>query len=318
MQPETTIIHGDSLAALGLGPLAVALGVFDGVHRGHQRLLDALAGLAKQTNATPVALTFDPHPRSVLHPDEPTRLLLPPRVRAEFLLHYGARKVLVYPFTPAFSACTAESFLDTLFASAEITGICVGANWRFGAKGAGNAAMLKSYTAKHGARTIPVPEVEYQKEPISSSRIRRLVAAGRLDDAAELLGRPYRLYGTVEHGKNFAGPGLGCPTANLALEHGILPPDGVYAARVFLPDAREYPAAVNLGFSPTFQWAGVGRRLELHLLDYSGDLYGKELSVELIAHLRPECVFSGPAELTRQIEIDIRNIRNLFTGTLHA
>ena len=311
MQLEKSIIHADSLAGCGPGRYAVGIGVFDGVHRGHQRLLSELAALAARTGAEPLALTFDPHPRSVLHPEEPTLLLIPPAVRAEQLLQAGASRVLVVPFTRELAARSPEAFLERTFGASELAGLCVGSNWRFGAGGRGTIATLAAYAGVRGAELLPVPELELDGAVVSSSRIRRLIGAGRLEAAAALLGRRYRLYGVVERGVHFAGARLGRPTANLALRCGVLPPDGVYAARAVLPDGATYPAAVNLGVAPTFHWAGVGRRLEVHLLDYSGDLYGTPLAVELLRHLRAERSFSGAAELARQIELDIAAIRNL-------
>lgn len=290
--------------------LALGIGVFDGVHRGHQLLLTSLCELAAAEGAAPVALTFDPHPRAVLRPQSPPVLLIGLAERIRLLTEYGAEAVLTARFTPEFAALAPEEFLDRLLAApAEIAGICVGKHWRFGAGGAGDTALLAARCAAAGQRFATVSELCLDGEIVSSSNIRRAISGGRLATAAAMLGRPYRLTGTVEAGFGAANRELHYPTANLRLEAGVLPPDGVYAARAILPDGSELPAAVNVGLSPTFQWEGGERRLEVHLLDFAGDLYGGELGVELLDYLRPERAFGGAKELREQIGRDIVRIK---------
>ena len=297
--------------------LALGIGVFDGVHLGHRRIIDAVRELARKTGAVPAAMTFDPHPRAVLRPDEPPMLLVSLKERVRLLREAGAELVWVLPFTPEFANLEPEQFLVRLFSCPEIelTGICVGEQWRFGRAGAGSSATLAAYARAHGLEFHACPEFELDGETVSSSVIRRAVASGKLDRAAAMLGRPYRLTGTVERGYRAAGDRLGCPTANLALGAGVLPPDGVYAAVVFR-NGVPYPAAANIGFSPTFGWEHPRRRVELHLLDFDGNLYGAELGVEFLHYLREERTFSDPEALRRQIEDDILRIRRLFAETV--
>lgn len=290
--------------------LAIGIGVFDGVHLGHQRMLAALGTMAANTGATPVALTFDPHPRAVLRPHAPPQLLISLAERIRLLKAYGAAEVVIVRFTPEFSRLSPEAFLDRLLdLPATVTGICVGAQWRFGAGGAGDAGLLAARCRAAGTAFTAVPELELDGVVVSSSNIRRAVAAGRLEEAAAMLGRPYRLTGTVEPGFGAAGKDLDCPTANVRLDAGVLPPDGVYAARALTADGRSVQAAVNIGLAPTFARTDGGRRLEAHLLDFAGNLYGQELTLDLIAYLRAERNFSDTVELKRQIAQDLAAIR---------
>lgn len=292
------------------------IGVFDGVHRGHRKLLDEVVRLAKETDALPAAVTFAPHPRQVLNPGNPVRLLLPPGERINLLRHAGMASVSVIPFTRALAALPPMEFLEMLADfPGELCGICVGANWRFGAGASGGIAELEKFAAVRKIRFCPVPELVLGARTVSSTEIRRAVASGRLNDAREMLGRPYRLTGTVVHGYRDATGDLDCPTANLLPDEGILPPDGVYAGRAFAPDGQSYPAAVNLGFSPTYRRPDGERRLELHLLDFQGDLYGKTLGLEFIRCLRPERTFPDTGALKRQIQTDLADIRKLQETT---
>lgn len=294
--------------------LALGIGVFDGVHRGHQAIVRELVELAHRTGAVPAALTFDPHPRAVLHPDEPPTLLIPLRERVRLLRTAGAEVVWVARFTPEFAALEPGEFLDRLLGLSELklTGICVGEHWRFGRCGAGDCGFLRNYCAKRGVELSACPEVTLDGETVSSSAIRLAVATGRLDRAAAMLGRRYRLFGVVEHGYRVASGKLECPTANLSFSAGVLPPDGVYAAAV-RREGRIFPAAVNVGECPTFGYEQAIRRVEAHLLDFSGNLYGSELEVEFLDYLREERTFAGAEELRAQIGRDLNRIRQLFS-----
>lgn len=292
--------------------LVFGIGVFDGVHRGHRLLLEVLCRMAEELRAIPAALTFDPHPRQVLCPEQPPMLLTSLLERVELLQKYGAEKVVILPFTRELAALPPEVFLQKLTdIRGELCGLCVGSNWHFGAGASGNCRDLQNFADARGIRFEPVPEVEHLGITVSSTRIRRAIASGRLKEAGELLGRPYRLTGAVVHGYRAAAGDLACPTANLVPSAGIYPPDGVYAAKAFLPDGKEFWGAVNLGFSPTYQRPDGERRLELHLLDYHGDLYGQQIGVELIRCLRPERAFPDTEALKQQIARDIAEIRKL-------
>ena len=292
--------------------VAVGIGVFDGVHRGHQQLLAELAEMARETEAVPVAMTFVPHPREVLCPQDPPRLLMPPKERLRLLRHYRAAEAVVIRFSPEFAGLASEEFLQRLLRiSSKVTGICVGSDWRFGAKAAGNAALLADYCREHALAFRAVPELRIEGEVVSSTAIRRAVASGLLARAEALLGRPYRLTGIVEPGYHAAGRELKRPTANLAVDTGILPPDGVYAARALVAGIA-HPAAVNLGVAPTFGWPEGRRRLEVHVLDFSGNLYGQKARVEFYSFIRPEMKFEDVGELSHHIKQDSETAKNYF------
>ncbi|MBS1370237.1 MAG: riboflavin biosynthesis protein RibF [Lentisphaeria bacterium] len=293
--------------------LTLGIGVFDGVHLGHRLIMAEVLSTAGETGSVPAAMTFDPHPRAVLRPDESPMLLVPLKERVRLLREAGAELVWVLPFTPEFARLKPEQFLDRLFGCPEIevAGICVGRQWRFGRNGGGDSAFLERYAAERGIRFHGCPELELNGEVVSSSAIRRAVSSGKLERAAEMLGRPYRLIGTVERGYHAASDRLDCPTANLAFSAGVLPPDGVYAAAAYR-NGEPCAAAVNIGFAPTFGWEQARRRVEVHLLGFSGNLYGSELGVEFLHYLREERTFPEPEALKKQIDRDIVQIRHFF------
>lgn len=293
--------------------LSLGIGVFDGVHLGHRLILAEVLAAAGETGSIPAAMTFDPHPRAVLRPDESPMLLVPLKERVRLLREAGAELVWVVPFTPEFARLEPRQFLDRLLGcpEVEVSGICVGRHWHFGRNGTGDSAFLEHYAVERGIRFRGCPELELAGETVSSSAIRRAVAAGKLDRAAEMLGRPYRLIGTVERGYHAASDRLDCPTANLAFIAGVLPPDGVYAAAAWR-DGVPYAAAVNIGFAPTFGWENSVRRVEVHLLGFSGNLYGCELGVEFLSYLREERTFPDPEALKQQIDQDMAQIRHYF------
>lgn len=291
--------------------IAAAIGVFDGVHLGHRAILAETVRIAAAIGATPVAVTFDPHPRAVLRPEEPPTLLVPLEERLRLLREAGAAEVRVIDFTPEFARLAPEEFLMRLPGADILGAICVGENWRFGKGGAGNREFLQRYCRENSIVFSASKLVTVDGETVSSTGIRRAIAAGKLALAAAMLGRNYALFGKVEYGYHAATEKLDCPTANLAVEGGVLPPDGVYAAAVRLEN-RLYPAAVNIGFAPTFGWSEHKRRVEVHMLDFTGKIYGAPMSVELLSHLREERMFAGPEELKEQIGRDIATIRDYF------
>ena len=294
----------------GVPDLVIGLGVFDGVHRGHRRIVSALAEMAGRLGASPAAVTFSPHPRAVVLPEEPLTLLLPLDERLNLLTAAGAAHTGVIEFTREFAALEPEQFLEKLCGGPfGVAGICVGKRWRFGRGGAGDTAFLADWCAKRGIGFLACPEVMSHNVVVSSTAIRRLTAAGELDAAAEMLGRSCRIFGRVGPGFRVAGAELGAPTANLAPDAGVVPPDGVYACGARLEKVL-YPAAVNIGVSPTF--GGVGRRIEAHLLGFSGDLYGKRLEIELYKKMRAEKAFPDAAALKKQIAADIEETAAVF------
>ncbi len=283
------------------GPLrgrVLTIGNFDGVHRGHRHLLAATAALAAERGVPSAVLTFDPAPRDVLRPDNGV-----PRIQslARKLVHLGragADGVLVLPFDRATAALEPEVFAGELLRDGlDVRGLVVGHDFRFGRGRRGDAALLGDVLG------VPVREVDALADadgPVSSSRVRSRIAAGAVTDAEALLGRPHEVCGPVVTGDR-RGRTLGFPTANVVPDGGMLPPDGVYAVEAE-DGARLLPGVANLGTRPTFD--GVGRRLEVHLFDFAGDLYGRELVVRLRHHLRGERRFPGIEALVAQIRED--------------
>lgn len=291
-------------------PLVLAIGVFDGVHKGHRHLLNEAVELAGVLDAVPVALTFDPHPRSVLHPSAPVVLLVDLAERIRLLRECGADMVAVADFTSEFAATAPEDFLELLFEKVpRLAGVVVGAAWRFGAGGRGDVKLLAEYAAKHNFILKAVPEKVVDNAIVSASRIRQLIAGGKLDEAENLLGCRYTITGNVANGYGIAGSKLDCPTANIEPTAGVLPPDGVYSGIVTVGDQR-FAAAVNIGVAPTYgRAADTRRRIEAHLLDFSGNLYGRRVRLMLGEYLRSEQCFASEEALRCQIIKDVERIR---------
>jgi len=281
----------------------VALGVFDGVHLGHQALLRALTGLAKRTKSQPIALTFLDHPEHVIRKSKPIPYLLPRQQTFELLLDLGADEVHFLPFTKAFSRQSPLEFIYWLLLRYNLKGVVVGTNFRFGKGAKGNVALLKREGERLDFKVVAVPPVKRLGGVVSSSRIRELLQTGKVEQANQLLGRPYELDGLVAHGKH-VGHKIGFPTANLSQIPQVLPKDGVYACLVPI-GKRVYRAGMNLGHRPTFKDDDHHRSAEVHMVGYKGNLYGKSLSVRLMKYLRPEIKFKTPDLLAKQIFEDL-------------
>ena len=306
------------LPLFGIRKAVLAVGVFDGVHLGHLKLMKELTRLAGELGAYPVAVTFSPHPRSVLFPDSPPPLLTGNEEKANLLFRAGAKALVTLPFTRELADLTPEAFLEKyiFLPELEIAAVTVGKNWHFGAGGKGDCHFLEEESRKRNFIFSAVEEKLFQGEKefvISSTSIREAVKKGDLALARALLGRSYSLSGKIVKGYRNAGRILKTPTANLLWKEGVLPPDGVYAASSMIAGKR-FAGAVNLGFSPTFSYEKKERRLELHLLDFpeKESLYGKELTVELWEFLREEKHFSSPEELKEAIGKDLKRIREIF------
>ena len=294
----------------GIKRVSVAIGVFDGVHRGHQLLLEELVEMAKKNNSTPVAMTFYPHPRAVLNPQNPPPLLIPPSKRINLLHDYGMQAVATLSFSKSFAEQSPENFIKSCLHSPDIKicGLCVGRDWRFGAKGVGKIDLLEKMSRKDNFDFAAVEEFIRNGEIVSSTSIRRAIASGKLGDATEMLGRHYSLTGIVEKGHHDATEDLNHPTANLDIQYGVLPPCGVYAAKAFV-NGRICVAAVNIGLSPTYKRLDKSKiRIEAHFIDFSDDIYGQTVEVELLKYLREERCFVSPSELKKQIKIDLKQI----------
>lgn len=295
----------------GICTAVAGFGVFDGVHPGHSLIIRTAAEMASSAGALPAALTFVPHPRAVIPGSTPPGLLISVPQRLRLLRQAGAEVTGIINFTPEFGAMEPEEFLEALLRipGFKLRGLCVGEDWRFGRGGKGDAELLDRFAQKNGLLFRAVKRLERQGINISSSVIRERAGAGDLAGAAEILGRDLTLSGIVEKGFRVAGSQLNAPTANLHLAHDLLVPDGVYAGAAEFENTI-YPAVLNIGFAPTYNVNE--RRVEVHLLDFSGELYGRELEVSLFARLRPEKKFPSPAELKEQIVKDIANTAAIF------
>jgi riboflavin kinase/FMN adenylyltransferase len=287
----------------------IAIGNFDGVHAGHRAVLGRLASLAAERGAATCVYTFDPAPTAVLVPErhQPRILTLPDRVR--LLAEAGVDAVVIEPFTRAYASHPARWFAEELLGHRlRAAGVVVGYDFRFGHGREGTVDALRGWLPD--TTIVEVAPYAEGGAPVSSSRVRRLVQAGALEEANALLGRPHFLRGTVVAGDQ-RGRTLGFPTANLENEVELLPAHGVYAVRAEIDDNGVLlPGVANIGIRPTF--AGSALRVEVHLLDFAGDIYGRALRVELIARVRGEQRFDGIDALVAQIATDVRHARALL------
>jgi len=291
----------------------IALGNFDGVHLGHQEVLGRAVEEGRKRGMRVVAATFHPHPRTVLGSGDPPKLLTPLGLRSEMLLRYGADEVWVVPFDVALSRKSPEEFVrDVLIGEGGAGVVVVGENFRFGHKAAGHFGDLLGLMREAGGTAVGV-EVRGggMGRGISSTRIRALVSEGRVTEAAGLLGRPYVLRGEVVVGDRRGGS-IGFPTANVLPEtEAVVPARGVYAGYVRVGE-KEYAACTNVGVAPTFGRAES--RVEAHLLDFEGDLYGRVVDVGFVERIREERRFSGVDELVGQIRRDVEEARVVAFG----
>lgn len=294
-----------SLAELRPAPggRSIALGTFDGVHRGHRRVIAAAVEGVRERGLRPAVVTFDPHPLQVLRPDEPPRVLTTTDTKAALVAGLGVEELLAIPFTPEFSRQSADEFSDSVLVGAlDARQVSVGANFRFGRGASGDTESLRAHPE---FETVVVPLVEHDGAPVSSSRIRDLVAEGDVRAAAELLEAPFRLIGEVVRG-DARGRELDMPTVNLRLPPGlVVPAAGIYAARAH-GDAlgTDVPAAVSIGMRPTFEDDG-DLRVEAHLIGFDGDLYGQTVWLEFLERLRDEVKFDSAEALKRQMRADV-------------
>lgn len=289
------------------GPLHLALGVFDGVHLGHRAVIARAVEAARKAAGKAFVVTFDPHPIRVIAPEKaPASLLATLDEKAAVVKALGVDGLLVIHFDMAFSKMDAGEFVRKLLA-ADVRTIAVGEDWRFGSKRSGDVAILRRMGGELGFQLEAVPPVMWDGERISSTRIRQAIRDGNFDAVEEMLGRPYELSGTVIQGRKL-GRGLGFPTANLRLGERQTPRDGVWAVRV----NGQWEGVANLGTRPTVD--GTERLLEVHLFDFSGDLYGKELRVSFGEFLRAERKFDSVEELRQQIGKDAEEARRWFAA----
>ena len=290
------------------GPVCLAIGVFDGVHLGHQAVILRALEDARAAGGTAVVFTFDPHPLRVMRPLQAPRLLTSTRHKAQLIERLGVSELLVLPFTTELSAMLPEAFVLALHAACRpLREICVGHTWSFGQNRAGNLALLKTLGDRLGFQEVGLPAVEIDGEVVSSTSIRAAVEAGDLKRAARLLGRDFTVLGTVVQGDQL-GRTLGFPTANLSAHNEQFPPNGVYAVEA-VHEGRARPGVVNIGVRPTIATASGERVLELHLLDFTADIYGQDVEIAFRRCLRPEQKFAGLDALKAQIARDVADAR---------
>jgi riboflavin kinase/FMN adenylyltransferase len=303
------LIRLDGMAARGWPLPAVAIGNFDGVHRGHAALVRA-AVRARAAGGCVVALTFDPHPARLVVPERAPATLTTLAQKKELLEALGVEKLAVLPFTHELSAMSAQEFAtQALVGALEARTVIVGENFRFGRDREGGVRRLKTLGADLGFGVEVVEPVLHEDRPISSSRVREALGRGAVEQAEALLGHPFFVDGVVVEGER-RGRTLGFPTANLQTENETLPSSGVYAVRCRVSTGQWVPGVANLGHRPTF--GGTGPSVEAHLIGFDADLYGSRLRLQFEARVRDEQRFSGPEALVEQIRKDVEHARGLM------
>lgn len=289
----------------------LALGNFDGVHRGHRKILDRLLRVANERGASSVVMTFDPHPPRVVRPDKAPPLLMTKAQKLEAFADAGVHGAAIVRFTPELSRWDPELFVRTVLVDwLHVAEVWVGANFLFGHERSGNFTLLRTLGQRYGFRAEKIDPVRYKEFVVSSTRIRRLVAEGRMDEAAALLGHPYYLGGTIIEGRH-RGRELGVPTANLQTANELIPPHGVYATTLTI-DGVVHAGITNIGVNPTFGDSTVAT-IETHLLRFEGNLYGRQVQLGFVQRLRDERRFDDVDGLRAQIEADRRRAERLFT-----
>ncbi len=287
---------------------AVAIGNFDGVHRGHLEIVRRLLERSREVGGPAIVFTFDPHPVRILRPQQSPPPLTWTERKTELLAAHGVYMVVAYHTDEVLLRLSAQEFFDKIVVGAlDAQAMVEGPNFYFGHNREGNIKLLEQLTREAGLTLDVVPPVSIGGELVSSSRIRALVAAGDVATAGQLLSAPYRIRGMVTHGAG-RGSSIGFPTANLEGIDTLLPKPGVYAGRAIVQSIL-YPAAINLGPNPTFGETAL--KVEIHLLDYHDSLYGQPLEVEFLARLRDVTTFAGPAALAAQLQQDIKRTREI-------
>ncbi|AXO33804.1 bifunctional riboflavin kinase/FAD synthetase [Micromonospora chalcea] len=300
--------RGYEAAPGGWGRSVVTIGVFDGVHRGHQATIGHTVARARELGVKSVVVTFDPHPAEVVRPGSHPAVLTEPARKAELIEALGVDVLCVVPFTVEFSRLPPEAFVhDVLVEHLHAALVVVGDNFRFGHRAAGDVPLLERLGRTFGFAVEGAPLVAEAGTVFSSTYIRSCVDAGDVGAAAAALGRPHRVEGVVVRGDQ-RGRELGYPTANLLTHrHAAVPADGVYAARLVRRDGEPLAAAVSIGTNPTF--SGRERRVEAYALDFSGDLYGERLALDFVAHLREQRTYDAIEPLVAQMAEDVERTR---------
>lgn len=306
---EARIVAADAFEDCAcLGTASIAIGVFDGVHRGHRELIDAVVRDARNHGCKAVVVTFDPDPDVVVS-SSPAQKLMTTSDRLHALALTGADAVVAVPFTPAVAALDHVGFLELLSRVVDICSIRVGSDFRLGRGGASGVAEMQTWGAEHGVDVYGHELLCIEGQTICATRIRQELRQGHVELAAELLGRPYMLRGIVAGGRH-QGSDMGFPTANIQVPEGIqVPADGVYEGLVLVDDTV-WPAAVNVGLPPTYADDAASAHLEANLIGYAGDLYGASVSLAFTRWLRPSRVFDSLDELIATVEGNIDDIRH--------
>ena len=289
----------------------LALGNFDGLHRGHLKILDRVKRGAIERGGVAMAMTFDPHPPRIVRPDKAPPLLMTTEQRIDSLSRAGIGAVAVVTFTRELSQWDPDTFVRSVLVDwLRVAEVWVGANFLFGHERVGNFSVLRTLGQRYGFRAEKIDPVRYKEFVVSSTRIRRLVAEGRMDEAAALLGHPYTLDGKIVEGRR-RGREIGFPTANLHTANELIPPHGVYATTLTV-DGIIHAALTNIGSNPTF---GDSERttIETYVLRFDGDLYGRDVRLGFVQRLRDERRFDDVDGLKAQIEADRRRAERLFT-----
>lgn len=300
----------EELPELGV-PLHLALGVFDGVHVGHQAVIARAVNAAARGGGLAGLLTFEPHPIQVIAPGKaPSSLLETLRHKERVVAELGVELFIPLHFDLEIARMSATDFISRLMA-APVRTIAVGEDWRFGQNRGGDVTFLAAEEFRRGFTLEAVPPVMHDGDRVSSTRIRQAIRDGNLPDAEAMLGRPYTVTGTVVEGKKL-GRTIGFPTANLATGRLQLPPDGVWAVQASVGSGEIVTGVANLGVRPTVD--GHHRALEIHLFDLNADLYGQELEIRFFEHLREERKFASLEALRTQIQRDAESARGFFAG----
>ena len=303
------IIRAANELGNGQRKVSMAIGVFDGVHLGHQQIIRQTVADARGHDAVALVVTFDKHPNAIVAPDKTPPQIFSRSQKLRAIESLGVDALLEIPFDKNFSEKSGETFIRELARDlGKIHSVCVGADFVFGHKRSGNVALLKTLGAELFFQVHGLAAVSLDGQVVSSTRIREAIRAGNFDAASQMLGRPYAICGRIIEGDRL-GRQFGFPTANLDATNLILPPNGVYAASTKLKE-QFYRVALNIGLRPTVAAAQPQLRVEAHLLDFSGNLYGAELELELDGKLRDEQKFSSPTELREQIARDVAAVRS--------
>lgn len=304
------LFHGTDNAEIAR-PTVVTLGVFDGLHLGHQLIVRTVVERAREAGAVPTVVTFDPHPRAVLHPESAPPLLQTFDQKMEALALLGVGQTIVVRFTEEFARVRAEEFLrDVAGERLQAREVYLGRGFAFGHEREGDIELLRSVSRKLGFHADEVPEVRLRGRRISSSRVRQLLSEGRVNLARRMLGRPYGVEGRVVRGAE-RGRTLGFPTANLQPQNRVIPRGGVYVTATLI-EGRWRRSVTNIGTRPTFVSGDAEPSVETYVMDWAGDLYGDVVRVRFLHRLRDERKFASLEELRRQIERDSARARRYF------